>query len=834
MKALLTSILTLFITVNSLAQNNEIWTLQASGGDSDAGLVLKVDSNNKRITVINEFSYYNGEQMGDVKLCLANNGKYYGTTSRSIFKYPRQTGYGVIFEYDVQSKTYKVVHEFETPTGSSPESGPIMGTNGMLYGSTYYGGTNHGGTLYKFNPQNYAYTLLMNLDSAYGKNPRGPLFQASNGNLYGTTYLGGSHNLGTLFEYSLATGQFIKKADFDGTNGRNPQYNLEEWKNGWIFGTTTNGGQNDKGVIYKYNFITDTFLLARNMDTYHITQGYLPSSGFTRVNDHLFMTNRANQVGGIYTSVIAKYDPNSHIFSAYYHLDPSLEGSYPNSQLLYASNDSLYGTNLYHRRHGLWSGVGQGTIFAVDTNLSGLSVKCYFDDEIRSPRASLIELQDSSILGYHSHTVSLAINREGFYRLNKKQDSIIPEFQFKGSKTGYWPVGKLVQASDSCLYGLNQRTNNNLGGNVFKINTKSNSIQYLYDFSTDSLMPTHSMLEISPLKFIGVGYKTGKNIIYEYNAQTNNTVIKNNFDTVTAPYQYTSNLIQVSNGNVYGYTSAGGNNNKGMIFKYDTISGDLTSLRNLELDSINGTNWRNDFTEFQNSLYIPFKNYISNRNGVLAFNFNTNSIIKYYSNSTSFNLFGFQHALNRHPNGKFYAIANGGGVNNNGGIYSFDLANNTFTKVKDFDYNNNGHNPRGNILISQNSNLYYKLINSTGFENGIELNLTTYFETVLYSNRIYGVRGSNNPFIEIQSQLATSVKEKRTSDLTLYFYPNPASSFLYFPFSSSKTMKTIYDLNGKTLINSTSNQIDVQQLSNGVYFVRTENGNSGKLIISKN
>jgi uncharacterized repeat protein (TIGR03803 family) len=86
----------------------------------------------------------------------------------------------------------------------------VQATNGNLYGTTYNGGTNGDGTVFEVTIAG-TLTTLHSFDSGEGINPYGALVQATNGAFYGTTTQGGgTNNDGTLFSLSVGLGPFVE------------------------------------------------------------------------------------------------------------------------------------------------------------------------------------------------------------------------------------------------------------------------------------------------------------------------------------------------------------------------------------------------------------------------------------------------------------------------------------------------------------------------------------------------------------------------------------------------------------------------------------------------
>jgi uncharacterized repeat protein (TIGR03803 family) len=101
--------------------------------------------------------------------------------------------------------------------------------------------------------QAQTFTVLYNFTGSGGdgKNPYAPLLIA-NGNLYGTTGLGGTSNLGTIFRVTRDGKEVVLYSFVGGTaEGASPQAGLEMDSGGNLYGTTVSGGLYDAGTVFK-------------------------------------------------------------------------------------------------------------------------------------------------------------------------------------------------------------------------------------------------------------------------------------------------------------------------------------------------------------------------------------------------------------------------------------------------------------------------------------------------------------------------------------------------------------------------------------------------------
>jgi len=90
-----------------------------------------------------------------------------------------------------------------------------------------------------------------------------------NGKLYGTTRQGGIMNGGIIYEYEIATGLYVKKFDFNSTDGYRPESGMITASNGKLYGLTRLGGSSFKGVIYEFHTLANRRRyrrLARQLD----------------------------------------------------------------------------------------------------------------------------------------------------------------------------------------------------------------------------------------------------------------------------------------------------------------------------------------------------------------------------------------------------------------------------------------------------------------------------------------------------------------------------------------------------------------------------------------
>ncbi|HXR47277.1 MAG TPA: choice-of-anchor tandem repeat GloVer-containing protein [Candidatus Limnocylindrales bacterium] len=225
-----------------------------SGGASGMGTVFEMTSSGVLTTLV---SFNNTD--GSVPLAglvQGTNGNFYGTTFQggdlSIDGLFNNSGAGTVFEMTPAGVLTTLV-VFNGYDGANPAGGLVQGTNGNLYGTTSIGGNvslNAGwgfGTVFKMTPGG-AMTTLVSFNLTNGYNPTAGLVQGSDGNFYGTTDGGGAGGCGTVFKMTPA-GVLTTLVSFNGTNGNNPQATLVQGSDGNLYGTTEYGGANGLGTV---------------------------------------------------------------------------------------------------------------------------------------------------------------------------------------------------------------------------------------------------------------------------------------------------------------------------------------------------------------------------------------------------------------------------------------------------------------------------------------------------------------------------------------------------------------------------------------------------------
>lgn len=237
------------------ATDGNFYGTTSQGGDNcitgyyGCGTIFKITPSGTLTTLYN----FTGDGDGGdpvASLIQATNGNFYGTT------YGGGDGYGTIFTI-TPSGTLTTLYSFGCSQiggcrdGVYPAAGLIQAADGNFYGTTSGGtadGNKVGETVFKITPSGTLTTLYSFTGGSDGGAPMAGLIQATDGNFYGTSSEGGANGGGTVFKitpsgalttlYSFCSQNFC-------TDGQDPAAALVQNTNGNFYGTTVYGGSAD-------------------------------------------------------------------------------------------------------------------------------------------------------------------------------------------------------------------------------------------------------------------------------------------------------------------------------------------------------------------------------------------------------------------------------------------------------------------------------------------------------------------------------------------------------------------------------------------------------------
>jgi uncharacterized repeat protein (TIGR03803 family) len=360
------------------------------------------------------------------------------------------------------STTFTSLASFNGSNGYEPNhTALIQATDGNLYGVTSYGGSNDDGVVFRISPSG-TLTVIYNFCSlencADGANPFTSLMQASNGDLYGTTYSGGASNNGTLFKITTS-GTLTTLYSFcsltDCSDGSGPEGQLAEDSKGNIYGTANYGGASNYGTVFKFS-------TAGELTTLHSfsgSDGEYPAGGVIAVGALFYGTAEyggANGDGTVFKITTAGTETTLHNFTG-------SDGYYPHGWMVHAGSD-FYGTSA-----GGANDSGQVFKMTSAGKVTTLYSFCSLENctDGSNVTAGLMQATDGNLYGV---TDTGGTDNVGTaYELTLK-GMLTTLHSFDGTD-GYGPQGGVLQDTNGEFYGITEYGGSSSDGTVFNIAT---------------------------------------------------------------------------------------------------------------------------------------------------------------------------------------------------------------------------------------------------------------------------------------------------------------------------------------------------------------------------
>ncbi len=334
------------------------------GGDpaceiSGCGTAFKLDTARK-LTVLHTFKGVADGANPIAGLVRDEAGNLYGTTEAGGGG-NCNGGCGTVFKLNKTGRE-TVLHRFRGGRdGANPIAGLIRDAAGNLYGTTLRGGLSgcssydSCGTVFRLDRTGRETVLYRFTGGADGSTPVAGLLRDATGSLYGTTYLGGSNNAGTVFELDATGRETVLYTFTGGSDGALPGAGLVRDKAGNFYSTTASGGSSGHGAVFRLDTTGKQTVL------YSFTggsDGGTPYAGLVQDKAGSFYgTTFEGGQGPYYYGVVFKVDRSGED-SVLYTSTGGSDGGYPYAGLVRDAAGDLYGATV--------GGPGtNGTVFRV-------------------------------------------------------------------------------------------------------------------------------------------------------------------------------------------------------------------------------------------------------------------------------------------------------------------------------------------------------------------------------------------------------------------------------------------------------------------------------------
>lgn len=352
---------------NVTTYNNKLYCATVRGGVNDYGTLLMIDPSlplGSNTTIIRQLDATGGGNANNNEMIVYNN-KLYGCLISG-----GANSQGTLFELNPVGNVFTKLVDFNNTTNGTTPQGKLVLNGTKFLGLCSAGGANGTGTVYEWDPaspttavKKYDF-LPNNFDNTVNPGSTLALF---NSKFYAVSYNGGYVNQGNLFEYDYATNTVTKKKTFNAAeNGRNP-FGKPVLLNGKIYGVASQGPQEIFGTPYGclWSFDPSTSVYARKFlfsAVNNAANGRAPVSAPIAYNGKLYGTTTNGGISDI--GVLYEYDPATEVYTKK-DMQP-IGGSYP------VGEPAVYNNKLYGMTNQNGTG-NNGIIYSYDPATGVLS-----------------------------------------------------------------------------------------------------------------------------------------------------------------------------------------------------------------------------------------------------------------------------------------------------------------------------------------------------------------------------------------------------------------------------------------------------------------------------
>ncbi len=359
------------------------------------------------------------------------------------------------------------VQGFAGFNGGFIEGTPIQASDGNFYGTAAFGGQNEtpssisAGAMYQVVADgtiNAFYNFCSKTNCSDGGVPNSRLVQGPDGAIYGTTQQGGVNDKGVVFRITLG-GSYSVVHTFcsaaECADGSAPLAGLSLAADGTFYGTTSTGGAHGDGVIFSMTTAGVETPLYAFCSLSQCQDGSAPETNLVQGTDGTLYGATGNS-GANGFGTLFSYNPAGqgvfNVIQAFCNGDCD-SGTFPNNDLVIEGSGIVYGTTVATNLN-----APGGVVYAVTPSKSGLATYAALYTFCSGgacpngigPKGGLMQASDGNLYGT---TWEGGSDMEGVaYTVSAGgAESAIYSFQDNGTD-GYAPNGTFVQGSDGSLY----------------------------------------------------------------------------------------------------------------------------------------------------------------------------------------------------------------------------------------------------------------------------------------------------------------------------------------------------------------------------------------------
>ena len=529
-------------------------------GASGYGVVFKLDRSGHE-TVLHNFtggndgSYPNGV-IRDFK------GNLYGAASDGGTSGAGGSGYGVVYKIDASGNETVLYNFTGGSDGGYPGAPVVLDGAGNLCGTTNSGGTANLGVVFKLDPSGHETVLHTFMRGYDGDQPdQAGVVLDGFGNLYGTTAFGGAGGQGVVYKMDASGNETVVYAFPGAAEGQYPAgAGVIFGSDGQLYGTTALGGKIGDGVVYQLN--------GEGNETVLYSFATLTANGFARPGGGVIRDTDGNLYGATFIGqadvyygfgVVYKVGPTGHA-TVLHNFTNGADGGYPNSVIR-----DLKG-NLYGTASG-GGASGAGVVFKIDP--SGNEIVLY---SFTGGADGGYPYAGSLLLGTEGDLYGItAYGGLGFgvvFKVDPSGNETVL-YTFTGGDDGAYPLAGLIRDSAGNLYGTTNGGGASGAGVVYKVD-RSGHERALYSFTggNDGGYPSTGVVRDTAGSLYGTTGNGGSGfgVVFKVDTSGKETVLYTFTGGNDGAYS-NAGVIFGPGGNLYGTTDFGGQTNAGVVFE---------------------------------------------------------------------------------------------------------------------------------------------------------------------------------------------------------------------------------------------------------------------------
>ncbi|HZL34925.1 MAG TPA: choice-of-anchor tandem repeat GloVer-containing protein [Tepidisphaeraceae bacterium] len=610
-------------------------------------------------------------------LAVDSIGNLYGTASRG-----GASGDGTIFEIAKGSGTITTLASFNGTNGANTEAGVTLDASGNLYGTTFNGGSSNAGTVFEIAKGSGTITTLVSFDGSNGANPSAGVTLDAAGDLYGTTDGGGDSNDGTVFEIAKGSGTITTLASFIFANG-NAVAGVALDASGNLYGTTYDGGgSGSDGTVFEIAKGSGTI---KTIASFNGTNGAGPLAGVT-----------LDASGNLYGTTVDGGDSNDGtVFEiakgsgtittlASFNLT---NGANPSAGVALDASGNLYGT------------TNEGTVFKIAKGSGTITT-------LIANGASILGgvTLDASGNLYGTTDIGGTSNDGTVFEIAKGLSTTRTLASFNGTNGEDPQAGVTLDASGN-LYGTTELGGDGNGdGTVFEIAKGSGAVTTLAAFNlANGQNPASELTLDASGNLYGTainGGSSGDGTVFEIAKGSATIATLASFNGTNGKGPDVGVTLDAA-GNLYGTTSGGTET----VFEIAKGSGTVTTLASFYGYGLPSEPEAGVTLDASGNLYgTTFMGGSSNAGTVFE-------IVK--GSGTITTLASFNFANGAHPfcavaldaSGNLYGTTNAGGTSNAGTVFEIIKGSSTITTLASFN-GANGADSRAAVALDASGNLF--------------------------------------------------------------------------------------------------------------------------------